>query len=121
MQRILLVLSLSFSSFAQASTGFHSQFSHFSGGLVMTVLAAYLLVRFFKTSERRALIWSFWFSTVFVFISQTRDYLRADKFWNQAMDFLWHTVGTLLALYLAHKLFAYMHKRAVAASGQDGS
>lgn len=104
MNRIVFVLLISFSSLANASQSFKSEFSHFSGGLVMTLLAAYALVHFAKKSRNKAILWSFWISTIFVTISQTRDYLSNGKVYGQVLDFFWHTVGTILAAYILYKL-----------------
>lgn len=70
----------------------------------MTLLAAYALVRFAKKHRNKAILWAFWFSTIFVFISQTRDHLRNGRIYAEAMDFFWHTVGTILAAYILYKL-----------------
>jgi hypothetical protein len=99
---IFLVL-ISFSPYANASKAFASEFSHFSGGLVMTLLVAYALVRFAKKHRSKAIFWSFWCSTIFVAISQTRDYLSNGGLYGQALDFFWHTVGTILGAYILHK------------------
>lgn len=70
----------------------------------MTLLAAYALVRFAKKHRSKAISWAFWFSTIFVSIAQTRDYLRNGRIYPEAMDFFWHTVGTILAAFILYKL-----------------
>ena len=114
MKRIFFVFSILFSSFANASSAFASEFSHFSGGFIIAALVAYLIVRYSKKHRDKAIFWAFWSSTIFVFISQTRDYISSGKFWGQALDFFWHTVGTLLAVYLADKLITLKIKKDIA-------
>lgn len=70
----------------------------------MTLLAAYAIVRFMKAHRNKALLWSFWFSTIFVAISQTRDHLANGRVYSEVLDFFWHTVGTILAIYIMYKI-----------------
>lgn len=120
MNKIIFVFLSSFSSFANASHAFASEFSHFSGGLIMTLLAAYALVRFAKKHRNKAILWAFWFSTIFVSISQTRDYLSNGKVYGQVLDFFWHTVGTLLAVFVLHKLMKSSDKGDTSAAQKQG-
>lgn len=103
MKKYFFVLSVLFSSVANASDAFHSEFSHFSGGLVMTLLAALVVVNFLKKHRNEAILWAFWVSTIFVSVAQTRDFLLSGKPWSQALDFFAHTIGTLLAVYILRK------------------
>lgn len=110
MNKIVFVFLLLFSPFAHASKAFASEFSHFAGGFVMTLLAAYIIIRFIKQHRNKASLWAFWFSTIFVLISQTRDYLSNGRVYGQVLDFFWHTVGTVLAVYVLHKLIKPTNK-----------
>lgn len=77
----------------------------------MAALAAFLIVRYAKKHRDKAVFWAFWSSTIFVTISQTKDYILSGSFWGQALDFFWHTVGTVLAVYLADKLITLNNKK----------
>ncbi|HNF89186.1 MAG TPA: hypothetical protein PLL19_07640 [Thiobacillaceae bacterium] len=120
MNKIIFLFLIFFSSIANASQAFASEFSHFSGGLIMTLLAAYVMVRFMKTHRNKAILWAFWFSTIFVSISQTRDYLSSGKIYGQVLDFFWHTVGTLLAVLVLHKLMKSTDKGDTSATVKQG-
>lgn len=115
MNKLFFVFSIAFCSSANASTAFNSEFSHFSGGFVIAALTAYIIVRFFKKYHNKAIFWGFWVSTIFVTISQTKDYILSGKPWGQALDFFWHTVGALLAVFVLRKLIKPVNKDDVAA------
>ena len=101
MNKIFLFFALlTFASSASASTGFWSQFSHFSGGFLGTILAAYIILRYVKKYKDKAVMHAAILSTVYAFIDQMQQYIRHGKFWGQAYDFAAHTLGTILAIYL---------------------
>jgi hypothetical protein len=104
MKKIVFVSLFFVSPFANASTAFASQFSHFSGGFLGTLLAAYLIVLFLKKYRDKAILWAVTLSMIFVSIEQTRDYMLRGKFFGQLYDFSMHVLGTLLAVYVLRKL-----------------
>jgi hypothetical protein len=104
MNRIVLWVILLFSSHADASTAFSSQFSHFSGGFFGAALVTYIIIRYIKKHQSRAIYWGIVWSTVYGFIDQLQQYIRHGGFWGQAYDFASHTLGTLLAAYLLTKI-----------------
>jgi len=120
MNKIVFVCLLIFSTYANASTAFASQFSHFAGGLLGTLLAAYVIVRFVKKYRDKAILWAALLSTAYAFIDQTREFIFRGKFWGQTYDFFSHTLGTLLAVYVLLKIIKLTGKKDVAvATKQD--
>lgn len=101
MNRIFLSFVLCFfASSASASTGFWSQFSHFSGGFLSVILVAYIILRFINKYRDKAIIYATAFSIAYGVIDQAQQFIRHGKFWGQAYDFAAHTFGAVLAFYL---------------------
>lgn len=121
MNRIVVLGMFFFSSHASASTAFASQFGHFAGGFLMTLLVAFVIVRFFKKERDKAFLRAALISVVFAFLDQTREFIFRGKFWGQAYDFSCHALGAILAYYLLCKLIKCAVKDdGPAANREDG-
>lgn len=121
MSRIFILGVLFFSAHANASTAFASQFGHFSGGFFLTLLAAYVILRFMKKYQDKAFLWAAWFSTTFAFFDQTREFIFRGKFWGQAYDFACHALGAVVAYYLLRKMIKLTAKDDVATANYEDS
>ena len=115
MNKIAFVSLLVFSPFANASTAFASQFSHFAGGFLGTLLVAFVFFYFLRRFRDKAILWAVMLgsavlSTVYAFLDQAIQYMNRGGFWGQAFDFASHTLGTILAVYVLIKVMKYMAK-----------
>jgi hypothetical protein len=102
MYRKLFIGLLIISSFANASNGFASEFSHFAGGVGIVWLVAYLVFRFLPKYKTKSILIGFIVSMVYVTIDQSIDYIKDGAFLNQLLDFSVHALGSLLAVYMSH-------------------
>lgn len=101
MYKNIIIGLLAISSFASASNGFKSELSHFIGGLIMTILVAYLINRFLPKHKAKSVILGFLASIIFVTVDQSLDYIKDGEFLNQLLDFSVHTVGSVVGLLIS--------------------
>ena len=92
----LFILSME----AHAGTNVKSQFSHFAGGFVLTLLLMYVVGLLIHKYKPKALVIGIWISMIFVLIDQALDFMERGKFLGQVIDFLSHAAGTFLAGYM---------------------
>jgi len=88
-------------TFSYAGNSFTSEFSHFSGGLLMVLLVAYIIFKYFPLYKAKSVLIGFLVSFFYVGIDQTIDFIKDGKFLNQLLDFGVHVLGSVVAIFIA--------------------
>jgi hypothetical protein len=100
MYKNIIIGLLAISSLANASNGLASEMSHVVGGLLMTMLVAFLVNKYSSKYKTKSILIGFLTSTLYVTIDQLIDYVNDGEFLNQFLDFSVHIIGSLIGAYL---------------------
>lgn len=104
----IMIGLLVISSFASASNGIASEMSHVIGGLLMTMIVAFLVNKYSSKYKASSVLIGFLASTLYVTIDQLMDYVNDGEFLNQFLDFSVHIIGSIVGAYL---ISIYLKKR----------